>query len=97
MFSKAVNFLRSLSNSSGVIDGMSCFNIAYYFVAQTAFKLYDSHGIPLDMIEDISHSLGYSVDVQGIKELKEISVKKSKQVIFTSNYSEVLVLEKYFI
>jgi alanyl-tRNA synthetase len=46
---------------------------------ETAFKLYDTYGFPLDIVNDIAEKQGFSVDEAGFREHMAVQKKKSKQ------------------
>jgi alanyl-tRNA synthetase len=45
---------------------------------ETAFKLYDTYGFPLDIVNDIAEKQGFSVDEAGFREHMAVQKKKSK-------------------
>jgi len=45
---------------------------------ETAFKLYDTYGFPLDIVNDIAEKQGFSVDEDGFREHMAVQKKKSK-------------------
>lgn len=45
---------------------------------ETAFKLYDTYGFPLDIVNDIAEKQGFSVDEVGFREHMAVQKKKSK-------------------
>ncbi len=46
---------------------------------ETAFKLYDTYGFPLDIVNDIAEKQGFSVDEPGFRENMAVQKKKSKE------------------
>jgi alanyl-tRNA synthetase len=46
---------------------------------ETAFKLYDTYGFPLDIVNDIAEKQGFSVDEEGFREHMAVQKKKSKE------------------
>lgn len=46
---------------------------------ETAFKLYDTYGFPLDIVNDIAEKLGFKVDEAGFREHMAVQKKKSKE------------------
>ncbi len=45
----------------------------------TAFKLYDTYGFPLDIVNDIAEKQGFRVDEAGFREHMAVQKKKSKE------------------
>jgi alanyl-tRNA synthetase len=45
---------------------------------ETAFKLYDTYGFPLDIVNDIAEKQGFCVDEAGFREHMAVQKKKSK-------------------
>jgi alanyl-tRNA synthetase len=46
---------------------------------ETAFKLYDTFGFPLDIVNDIAEKQGFAVDEAGFREHMAVQKKKSKE------------------
>ncbi len=46
---------------------------------ETAFKLYDTYGFPLDIVNDIAEKQGFTVDEAGFREHMAVQKKKSKE------------------
>lgn len=46
---------------------------------ETAFKLYDTYGFPLDIVNDVAEKQGFSVDESGFREHMAVQKKKSKE------------------
>lgn len=46
---------------------------------ETAFKLYDTYGFPLDIVNDIAEKQGFGVDEPGFREHMAVQKKKSKK------------------
>ncbi|NLY41144.1 MAG: alanine--tRNA ligase, partial [Desulfovibrionales bacterium] len=46
---------------------------------ETAFKLYDTYGFPLDIVNDIAEKQGFAVDEPGFREHMAVQKKKSKK------------------
>lgn len=45
---------------------------------ETAFKLYDTYGFPLDIVNDIAEKQGFTVDEEGFREHMAVQKKNSK-------------------
>ena len=46
---------------------------------ETAFKLYDTYGFPLDIVNDIAEKQGFTVDEDGFRQHMAVQKKKSKE------------------
>ena len=46
---------------------------------ETAFRLYDTYGFPLDIVNDVAEKQGFSVDEPGFLEHMAVQKKKSKE------------------
>lgn len=46
---------------------------------ETAFKLYDTYGFPLDIVNDVAEKQGFSVDESGFREHMAAQKKKSRE------------------
>ena len=77
-------FLRTLDRGIRLMD--SCMEAAVEsktISGADAFKLYDTYGFPIDLIELIATEHGYSVDIEGFQ--KELGKQKERARNATSN------------
>ncbi len=64
-------------NKTKVIDG------------EDIFKLYDTHGFPVDLLTDIAEDAGYTLDMQGFEQHMKEQQERAKRSSSMSNDSEV--------
>ncbi len=69
-------FLRTLARGIGLLeDALETLPEGAVFPGETAFKLYDTYGFPLDLTEDALKAQGREVDVDGF----EVAMARQKQ------------------
>lgn len=67
--------LRILEDEMASLDAAG----ARIISGETAFKLYDTYGFPLDIVNDIAEKQGFSVDEDGFRQHMAVQKKKSKE------------------
>ncbi len=71
-------FNKTLENGLKVLEGMIT-ESKNKLTAEQVFKLYDTFGFPVDLVEDVCNEKGVAVDRDGFERLLEESRKKTRE------------------
>lgn len=88
-------FSRTLATGMKIIEEelLEKYKTTKIINGNDVFKLYDTYGFPVDLLEDIATDAGYSLDMVGFNKMMEIQqarAKSSSLGIATSGVSDVL-------